>query len=142
MHNGAALRLLLGKIQATIQATAAEPALAEYAQALGKSAELAAATTTALAGAAMKGQVDLFLANAAYYLDMLGQIVLAWLGLQQAQVAQRVLAGAAASDRDFYEGKLYACRYFFRYELPRAQRSAELLQRMDDTTLTVPLTAF
>ena len=142
MKNGAALRLLLGKIQLTVKAAADDPALGEYAQSLGKSAELAVATTTVLAGAAMKGQVDLFLANAAYYLDMLGQIVLAWLWLQQAQVAQRAIATASTADREFYQGKLYACRYFFRYELPRAQRSAELLQRMDDTTLTVPLTAF
>ena len=49
--------------------------------------KLVATTTQVLAGAALKGQVDLFLANASYYLDMLGHIVLAWIWLQQAVAA-------------------------------------------------------
>ncbi len=142
LRNGAALRLLLGRIDATVKAASAEPALRECAEALGQAALLAAGTTQVLAGAALKGQVDLFLANAAYYLDMLGHIVLAWIWLEQARVAHAALAAASVADAQFYQGKLYACRYFFRYELPRAQRCAELLQRLDDTTLTMPLTAF
>ncbi len=142
MHNGAALRLLLGKVGASARAAAQDTELAEYAAALGKAVELAAATTQVLAGAALKGQVDLFLANAAYYLDMLGHIVLAWIWLQQAQVAQAAVRSAPAADAEFYQGKLYACRYFFRYELPRAQRCAELLQRLDDTTLSIPAGVF
>ena len=141
MHSGAALRLLLGKIGASAKAAAADAELAEYGKALGQAAELAATTTQVLAGAALKGQVDLFLANSAYYLDMLGQIVLAWVWLQQAQVA-RAARNAGGADAEFYQGKLYACRYFFRYELPRAQRSAELLQKLDDTTLSMPLASF
>ena len=97
----------------------------------------AALTTATLAGAAQKGQVDLFLANASYYLDMLGHIVLAWIWLEQALVARRSDAVDA-----YYQGKLSACRYFFRYELPRAQRCAELLRRLDDTTLNMPAEAF
>jgi len=142
MHNGAALRLLLEKIGATAQAASADAELAEYAQALKQAAQLAGQTTQVLAGAALRGQVDLFLANAAYYLDMLGQIVLAWIWLQQAAVARAARASAAGAEADFYEGKLRACRYFFRYELPRAQRCAELLQKLDDTTLSMPLSAF
>ena len=142
MHNGAALRLLLGKIGATAKAAAQDAELAEYAQALGRSVELAATTTQVLAGAALKGQVDLFLANAAYYLDLLGHIVLAWIWLQQAQVARAAGQSARGADAEFYQGKLYACRYFFRYELPRAQRCAELLQRLDDTTLSIPPAVF
>ena len=142
MQNGAALRVLLGKIGATAKAAAHDTELGEYAEALGKAVELTATTTQVLAGAALKGQVDLFLANAAYYLDMLGHIVLAWIWLQQAQVARAGGKSAVGASREFYEGKLYACRYFFRYELPRAQRCAELLQRLDDTTLSVPAAVF
>jgi butyryl-CoA dehydrogenase len=142
MQQGAALRLLSGKIAATAKAAASDAELAEYARDLDQALALAGTTTQVLAGAALKGQVDLFLANAAYYLDMLGHIVLAWIWLQQAQVAQAAAGSATGVEREFYQGKLYACRYFFRYELPRARRSAELLQKLDDTTLSVPLSAF
>jgi butyryl-CoA dehydrogenase len=142
MQQGAALRLLLGRIAATSQAAAADSELAEYAKDLDQALELAGTTTQVLAGAALKGQLDLFLANAAYYLDMLGQIVLAWLWLEQARVARAAAPAAKGAEADFYQGKLLACRYFFRYELPRARRSAELLQRLDDTTLNMPAAAF
>jgi butyryl-CoA dehydrogenase len=141
MQQGAALRLLLGRMTATAKAAAGDAGLGEYAGDLEQALLLAGSTTQVLAGAALKGQLDLFLANAAYYLDMLGQIVLAWIWLEQARVAAAALP-AAGGEADFYRGKLHACRYFFRYELPRARRSAELLQRLDDTTLSMPLAAF
>ncbi len=48
---------------------------------------------------------------------MLGHIVLAWIWLQQAQVARAGVKSAVGASREFYEGKLYACRYFFRYDV-------------------------
>lgn len=139
MKNGAALRLLMGKIQRTIQATAGDATLAEFSTALAKATEAAATTTQALALSAMQGKVDLFLANANLYLDMLGHIVVAWMWLRQAEVAQASRAGATGSDLDFYEGKRVACQYFFRYELPKAHRNAELLVKMDDTCLNLSI---
>lgn len=46
------------------------------------------------------------------------------------------------SKLDFYQGKLQACRFFFTYELPQIKTQAALLQKMDDTTLTMPADAF
>jgi hypothetical protein len=52
-------------------------------------------------------------------------------------VAQRALQDASGSDADFYQGKLAACRYFFRYELPRTEPLLSLLESLDDTTVTL-----
>ena len=142
MKNGAALRLLLGRMQQTVKATAADPLLGEYAAALGAAVDTAVATTQVLAGAALQGRVDLFLANAHLYLEMLGHTVVAWLWLQQAQVAQQKIAAATSAEHDFLVGKLRACRYFFRYELPKTQRQAALLATLDDTCLQMPVAAF
>ena len=142
MQQGAAFRLLLGKIQQTVKSVSADPLLAEYAAALGSAVDVAAQTTIKLGAVAMKGQVDLFMANAHLYLEMLGHIVVAWLWLQQAQHAQAGLTKATDADKHFYDGKLAACRYFFRYELPKSLRQAELLNTLDDTCLTMPLAAF
>lgn len=143
MNNGAAFRLLAERMQRDIEA-ADDPALAELAQALSTARATAIEVTRQLGQTAAKGEVDLFLANAAAYLEMLGHTVVAWLWLQQAQRAQAALAGAGAGADDalFYEGKLRAARYFFRYELPRAAHQAELLLRLDDTCLTMPVAAF
>ncbi len=138
MHNGAALKLLLARIAATVAATRDAPGLAEYAQALQRAADTAAQVTLRLGQAAQQGQTDLFLANAHLYLEMLGHTVIAWIWLQQAAAAQQGLATATAADRAFYDGKLRACRYFFRYELPKADSQAALLMQLDDTCLTMP----
>ena len=37
------------------------------------------------------------------------------------------------ADRNFYQGKLQALRYFFRYELPEIDVWAKLLLDLDDT---------
>lgn len=46
------------------------------------------------------------------------------------------------SERAFYDGKLAACRYFMRYELPRVASSFALLAKLDDTTLRIPDASF
>ena len=38
---------------------------------------------------------------------------------------------------DFYAGKLQACRWFFRYELPKVDAQLALLASLDTTSLTM-----
>jgi butyryl-CoA dehydrogenase len=71
---------------------------------------------------------------------MFGHVVIAWIWLRQAVVAERALAHAQGDDKEgddkaFYRGKLQACRYFFRYELPKTAAQNELLRRIDPTCL-------
>ncbi|MBL6751991.1 MAG: acyl-CoA dehydrogenase [Nevskia sp.] len=143
MNGGAALAALAARIRATAAAAqAAGGALAGHAAALLRTLETALSVTAVLTQAAQRGEVDLALANASYYLDMLGHVVVAWLLLDQALTAQRAAAGAAPEEAAFYAGKLQGCRFFFTYELPKALGHAELLRRLDDTTLNMPLDGF
>ncbi len=64
------------------------------------------------------------------YLEAFGHVVLAWIWLEQALAAH----GQAG---DFYDGKRQACRYFFRWELPRTAAQFALLDSLDDTTLAM-----
>ena len=75
------------------------------------------------------------LANASVNLEMLGHVVTAWIWLRQAALAQRSVATAQSDNRAFYQGKLQACQYFFRYELPKTAAQNELLRRLDPTCL-------
>jgi butyryl-CoA dehydrogenase len=142
MEQGAAFRLLLQAIAATIADAAADDALREFRDALQAAIDVATDVSMQLAGLAQRGETERFLANAAAYLDMLGHIVIAWMWLRQATVAQCALPAASDADRPFYEGKLRACRYFYRYELPKTAAQAALLKRGDETCATMPLDAF
>ena len=51
--------------------------------------------------------------NATLFLRAFGHVVVAWLWLEQALVAE------ARRGRPYYDGKLRACRFFFECELPR-----------------------
>ena len=143
MQNGAAFKLLLAKMQASIASarSVGDPELDEYAGCLAKAIDAATRTTMTLGATTAQGKTDLFLANAHLYLEMLGHIVIAWIWLQQAELATRALPSASAVDRDFYDGKRWACRYFIRHELPKALRQAELLATLDDPSLSLPVAA-
>jgi alkylation response protein AidB-like acyl-CoA dehydrogenase len=135
MNEAAALRLLSQRIVQTVEASKADAELQPLSAALAKGMETLAKTTLVLAQALQGGKLRLGLANAALYLEMMGHLVVAWLWLRQAQLAQRALPRAVGAEHDFYAGKLQACRYFFHYELPLALQHAKLLQALDSTTL-------
>jgi len=75
------------------------------------------------------------LANATTYLDAAGHVVVGWLWLRQANIACGKLPGARQADRKFYEAKMLACRYFFRYVLPGAGVMFDLVQSLDETCM-------
>ena len=134
MARGRAFELLLARMEQTAAAAQAgdAPPLREFAAALRAAMAKAGATTRQL----LAGRdVDLMLANASVYLEMLGHLVVAWIWLRQALVAQSALGKAQGDDVAFYRGKLQACRYFFRYELPRTGAQNELLRSLDPTCL-------
>jgi len=117
-----------------IEAAGREESLRHFGDELGQAAERLIATTRRLGEAAMS-DVERALANATVYLEAMGHIVVAWMWLRQALAATRALGRASGADADFYRGKLAACRYFFRWELPRVAPQLTLLDSLDSTCL-------
>ncbi len=143
MKQGAALRLLQKRVTATIEAANLHARTQEFAQQLQQTLDLVVATTMSLATTAMGGKYNLYLANATVYANMFGHFVIAWLWLEQAVLAAQALdAQPEQTSAQFYEGKLWACRYFFVWELPRTKHWATLLQNLEDTCLSMPENSF
>jgi butyryl-CoA dehydrogenase len=128
MHDGAALKLLMAKIaQACIEAGADET-LKPLADQLAIAAKHAIDATRAAGKRMAEGDVRLALANASHYMTVLGHLAIGWVWLQQATIAQKRLPDATGDDRDFYAGKLQACRFFFATELPLVEHAARLVR--------------
>jgi alkylation response protein AidB-like acyl-CoA dehydrogenase len=142
MHGGAALTELVRRITATVAEAGRVATLAEEAEALARAVVALQDTTRVLLAAAARGAVERALANATLYLEVVGQVVVAWRWLAQALVAARGLVTAGDADRAFYAGKLGACRYFFRYELPGIGPQLALLESLDETTLDLAEDSF
>ncbi len=132
MQEGQGLRLLARRAAATAERAAQLPALAEHAQALnGALARLGQATQSAWAS----GEPAEALANATPYLQAFGHVVLAWIWLDVALCARSRLD--RGDDAALLRGKLAACRYYFRYELPRIDAWLKVVETRDDTCRTM-----
>ena len=91
-------------------------------------------TTELLSAAMAEKDIDLALSNSVKYLDMFGNIVIAWTWLKLGLVAEAGLANTEdVKEHDFYHGKLHAMQYFYRFELPEIYAWAALLSDLDDT---------
>jgi alkylation response protein AidB-like acyl-CoA dehydrogenase len=131
LNGGAGLRLFLEAISRDVEAARTVEALHEESTALAAARDRLAQVTRTLLEAQIELGPERALAESTAYLDAFGTIAVAWRWLAQARVA------AAAPPDDFMAGKLAACRFFFRNELPRALASLDRLATLDDLVLTV-----
>lgn len=133
MDGGAALAALTARVFETVAlARGGRAELPEQADALERRWRRLLDVTGSLLQVREPG---LALANASVYLEAFGHLVLGWIWLQQG------LAAAGLND-DFGRGKLQACRYFCRWELPRVDAQLDLLESLDDTALAMQDTWF
>ena len=128
MDGGKGLMLLASRMQQTAE-RAREGGLGSEAAALSAAVD---ALSTATRAAWSAGDPRLALANATPYLQAFGHTVLAWIWLDVATVAKR------SDDRPHAQGKLAACKYFFRYELPKVDAWLGVVSARDTTCLEVP----
>ncbi len=125
-RGGASLAALGEAIAQTVDsATAAGGETAELADRLNTTWQRLVEVTTAMFAS---GDIDAALANSVAYLEAFGHIVVAWIWLQQ-------VVACNGRSGDFYDGKRFAARYFFRCELPKTGPALELLATLDRTTL-------
>ena len=122
---GQALTALLGEVHSFVKDEAGNGALAREREALGAALADAQGMIGTMVGfltgsAEDRRQVYKVGLNTTKLLMSVGDLVLGWLLLRQADVALRALADGPTSDRDkaFYEGKLASARWFAANILP------------------------
>ncbi len=118
MQQGEGLQLLVDAVRTTV--VNAPESLAEQAQTLAAAIVRVAEVTASLWRG---GDPAIALANASSYLEALGDIVVAWMWLEQAI--------AADEDNAFHQGKRVTARYYFSDILPRSGPALDLLERND-----------
>jgi alkylation response protein AidB-like acyl-CoA dehydrogenase len=76
------------------------------------------------------------------FLASLAEVMIGWLLLRQAEVANDAMEVGGDKDRDFYTGKIAAARYFAKAILPKVGLRAQLASEEDGALMTVPAAAF
>lgn len=134
---GQGLRRLLTRVRASVAAARESQRLAPDADAVAQVWGDIETRADALIG--LEDHTGA-LANATYFLWAFGHAVLSWLWLEQAQAAEKALA--TGLDTAFYEGKLYACRFFCETELPRVAHWLSLVEPTNTVAMQIPLESF
>ncbi|RTL28673.1 MAG: acyl-CoA dehydrogenase [Burkholderiales bacterium] len=134
MNGGKALSVLAERISDTIQKAGHVDGLAEHANALAQALQKVGAATKA---AWSTGVPEEALANATPFLQAFGHTVLAWIWLELG-LAAKAAQSTGEWDKSplgpgFLKGKLAACDYFFRFELPKIDAWLGVVSRRDLT---------
>ncbi|MEM6985107.1 MAG: acyl-CoA dehydrogenase [Pseudomonadota bacterium] len=127
---GNSLGLLTRRITHTVNSARQQPELTRFADQLDATLEHAITALTRLTEAT---DSDRLLDNASLALSAFGHIVIAWLWLDQA-VAAAKLVDTKAEKRSI---KLATCRYFFECELPKALHLLQLVAEGNDAASAI-----
>ncbi|HVT63854.1 MAG TPA: acyl-CoA dehydrogenase [Mycobacteriales bacterium] len=95
--------------------------------------------------AAMEDQPSMYKVglNTSRLLLSLGDVVIGWLLLRQAEVALNALtAGDAGKDKDFYEGKVIAAKFFAQTRLPLLAAERVIVEGTNLEVMDLPESAF
>lgn len=134
MEQGGGVRLFLDAVRATAN-EASDSDLSVYGHALSKQIIAIENVVEIVSNRLGAGEARATLSNANAYLQLLGHTALAWMWAKQALASSRILAEGAGDAESFQRGKLQACAYFFRTELPQTEVSLKLLRDNDRTSL-------
>ena len=132
LAKGRTMELFRQEVEKTILKANGVDILQQFNESLSDALDL---TEETIATTLNTPDVELALANATPFLDAFGHVVIAWMWLEQAVVASEKLQ--SKSDDAFYQGKITACQFFFRYELPKIKTAYELVASLDDTCVVL-----
>lgn len=126
--NGLGFALLLEKLDETVAQAQSISSLAGLANGLKRGRDTLSKVTQSLLSQ-LGEDIDLALANATIYLDLLGRVVVSWIWLRQALASAAGLDNSDCSEQDihFYRGKIQAARYYIEWELPQTEQQAKIL---------------
>jgi alkylation response protein AidB-like acyl-CoA dehydrogenase len=145
---GQALTTLLTSVQEFAKSEAGNGSLAAERDLLAAALEDVQGIVGAMVGFLTAAQADVRSLykvgqNTGRLLYALGDLVVGWLLLRQAEVALTALAGEPGEhDRDFYAGKVAAARFFARQVLPLLAAQRSVAEATDNDLMDLPESAF
>ncbi|WP_066934329.1 acyl-CoA dehydrogenase [Microtetraspora fusca] len=149
-NQGVALGSLLGEIAAFAGSEAGNGRLKAERALLGESAAEVKAMADTMAGwaiASLESPKEVYKVglNTTRFLMALGDVVLAWLLLRQAEIALAALGAPEApdaADTAFYTGKVAAATFFAQTVLPRVAAERRVLDATSQDVMELPEDAF
>jgi hypothetical protein len=152
---GVMMMALLNEVNKTLGGPAKDGPFAEEIVAIGKARDALAQTAMSFAQSNMRGDVDYPALHATRFLEMFGDVIVAWLLMRQALKA-KVLYDQHLTENDvdpmsegfgtylqddaegrFLHGKIQTARYFVNHIMPRVRSNAAAVKNGDRSALTM-----
>jgi len=140
MKNGATWKALTKEIENFADQNHGHPVLQAEVETLTQTL-LGMTELTPLLLARSKEDLRGFALAATPYLECVGDLVVAWLLLEQAAIAHARLQ-AAGADQEFYQAKLMTARYFAHERLPLCQARIKIIRAGDRLPMEMAETCF
>ena len=142
---GQALEHVASQISHTIDTC--DAALRPHAELLGTALDDVRTMTASLTGyllAAAENPTEIYKVGLASvrFLLAVGDLLIGWRLLVQADIAQAALASAPTKDEPFYQGKIATARFFAQNMLPNLTALRGIIDTIDDGIMQLPEAAF
>ena len=147
-NNGQALGHIAGEVQKTLQAEGADERLKDVRELVAQGLDDAQAILGAVFNDLTASQEELTNIykvgqHAVTLLMSMGDLLIGWLLLRQAEIAQAALdAGASAKDQPFYQGKIAVARYFAKNVLPELKSRRKIVEAADNSLMELDEAVF
>ncbi|WP_190820058.1 acyl-CoA dehydrogenase [Saccharopolyspora pogona] len=147
-NNGAAVGHVAAEIQATLEAEGADERLKEERALVARALQDAQGMLGTLIEFLTSSQEDVkniykVGQHAVSFLLSMGDLLVGWLLLRQAEVALAALdAGASAKDQPFYQGKVAAARFFAKNVLPELTGRRKIIEAADNSLMDLDESVF
>ncbi|GAA2815954.1 acyl-CoA dehydrogenase [Saccharopolyspora taberi] len=146
-NNGQALGHLAGEIQKSLQAENADERLKEERALVAAALEDAQGLLGAVFGFLTSAQDDVrniykVGQHAVTLLLSMGDLLVGWLLLRQAEVAHAALDAGAGKDEAFYKGKIAAARFFAKNVLPELKSRRKIVEAADNSLMDLDESVF
>jgi alkylation response protein AidB-like acyl-CoA dehydrogenase len=141
MKKGKPIMDLFGEIQKTIASAKERPELAELAGQVEKALNKLGEVGMHMGQIAMSDKVLTAFANAYPFMEVAGDVVMAWMLLWRSDIAAAKLA-ENPKDAAFYKGQIKALDYFVHSVLPTAQGKMRAILGASDAVATIEDASF
>jgi alkylation response protein AidB-like acyl-CoA dehydrogenase len=143
MAKGQVFINFLGEIQKTVALAKETGGLEEITTEVEKAADRLGEVAMHLGTVAMSAQFKVAFAAAFPFLEVMGDVIMAWMLLWRAVLAKQKLdAGARKKDVDFYEGQLKTADFFIQTILPASLGKMNGIVKSNSSAIEISEAAF
>ena len=141
MKKGKPMMDLMGEIQATI-ALAKEAGLEDMAGKVEAALNKVGECAMIIGGAAMSEKLMDAFGSATLFQECCGDLMMSWMHLWRAAVAQPKIEKAKKKDKAFYEGQVATAKFFIEHMLPVGLGKMESVKALTGAIMEMPEDAF